>query len=111
MIIKLFSYSLASQILNDCQANYSHDGARALAEFFDENAEDEEFDAVAIRCDWSEYKSACEAAGEYGWEEEEEEDDDDDDEKEEKRESQALSFLEERTTVLVHDSGVTIANF
>jgi len=109
MIIKLFSYSLANQILNDCQANYSSDGARALAEFFDENAEEEEFDAVAIRCDWSEYKSACEAASEYGWEEEEEEEEDE--EKEEKRESQALSFLEEKTTVLIHDSGVTIANF
>jgi hypothetical protein len=109
MIIKLFSCSLANQILNDCQANYSHDGARALAEFFDENAEGEEFDAVAIRCDWSEYKSACEAAGEYGWEEEE--DEEEDDEKEEKRESQALSFLEDKTTVLVHDSGVTIFNF
>jgi len=110
MIIKLFSYSLANQILNDCQANYSPDGARALAEFFDENAEDEEFDAVAIRCDWSEYASAVEAAGEYGWEEEDDEDDDDD-EKEEKKENHALSFLEERTTVLIHDSGVTILNF
>jgi len=110
MIIKLFSYSLANQIMRDCQANYSSDGARALAEFFDENAEEEEFDAVAIRCDWSEYKSACEAASEYGWEEDVD-DDDDDDEKEEKRESQALSFLEDKTTVLIHDSGVTILNF
>jgi hypothetical protein len=113
MIIKLNSYSLANKILNECQASYSYDGAQALAEFFDENSENEEFDAVIIRSEWGEYKSAIEAAGEYGWEADDDDDDndDDDDEKEEKREKQALSFLEDNTTILVHDSGVTIFNF
>ena len=108
MIIQLNSYALANQILSDCQANYSYNGALALAEFFDENAENEEFDPVTIRCDWSEYKSAIEAASDYGWDDD---DDDDDDDKEEKKEKSALNFLENNTTVLVHDSGVTIVNF
>ena len=106
MIIQLNGYALANQILSDCQANYSHSGAFALAEFFDENAENEEFDPVAIRCDWSEYKSAIEAAKDYGWGWKYADDDDG-----EKREKSAMNFLENKTTVLVHDSGVTIFNF
>lgn len=107
MIIQLNSYALANQILSDCQANYSHSGAFALAEFFDEHAENEEFDPVAIRCDWSEYKSASAAAKEYGWKYEDEEDEDD----EEKKEKSAMNFLVNNTIVLTHESGVMIVNF
>lgn len=109
MIIQLNSYALANQILSDCQANYSYSGALALAEFFDEHAADSEFDPVAIRCDWSEYKSAIEAAEEYGWKYEDEEEEDE--EEEEEKEKSAMAFLEDKTTVLVHESGVMIVNF
>lgn len=110
MIIQLNSYALANQILSDCQANYSYSGAVALAEFFDEHAENEEFDPVAIRCDWSEYKSAIEAASDYGWKYDDEDDEDDEDD-DEKKEKSAMNFLENNTTVLVHESGVMIVNF
>ena len=107
MIIQLNSYALANQILSDCQASYSYSGALSLAEFFDEHAENEEFDAVAIRCDWSEYKNAIVAAKEYGWKYDEDEDEDED----EKKEKSAMNFLEHNTIVLVHDSGIMLVNF
>lgn len=54
-----------------------------------------EFDRVAIRCDWSEYKSAIEAAEDIYSEEFGEED-------------EALEWLRERTQVIEFDGGVIV---
>lgn len=48
-------------LLEDEYANWSRDGATALVEYLDEIDPDMEFDAVAIRCDFYEYKSAMDA--------------------------------------------------
>ncbi len=57
---------MAEALRNDENANWSYQGARAMAEYLDEYMpEDAEFDRVAVRCDWSEYKSAVEWADDY----------------------------------------------
>ena len=63
-----------------------------------------EFDAVAIRCDYSEYASALEAAKEYGFEPEE-------DAGEEEREQAAIEWLQDQTQVIEFHGGVIIASF
>ena len=62
-------YEIAHELMQDTNANWSRAGAFALAEYFEELEEDLgesiEFDAVAIRCDFSEYESFQEWASEY----------------------------------------------
>ena len=60
------TYDIADALCNDENANWSRAGAYSLAEYLDENMpEDAEFDHVAIRCDFSEYKSLMDWADEY----------------------------------------------
>ena len=65
MIETLTTYQIAARLLRDSNACWSRPGAFALAEYLqsveDETGEQIEYDAVAIRCDWSEYPSAVEA--------------------------------------------------
>ena len=57
---------IAHELIDDENANWSRAGAYALAEYLDKNMpEDAEFDHVAIRCDFSEYKSLLTFADEY----------------------------------------------
>lgn len=48
-------------LMQDENANWSREGATALVEILDEIDPDMEFDAVAIRCEYHEYKTAAEA--------------------------------------------------
>lgn len=54
-------YDIAEELMNDIYANWSRAGAFALAEYFEQLEEDLgesiEFDAVAIRCEFSQYIS------------------------------------------------------
>lgn len=103
MKITLSKYEMADMLRADNNAAWSYYGARALAEWLDDNRdEDEEFEIVAIRCDWSEHASAVEAAEQYGWER------DDDDEEAEKH---ALEWLTERTIVIDCPQPIIIQNF
>jgi hypothetical protein len=65
MIITLSTYEIANRLLNDSNACWTRAGAFALAEYLESMEEDTgeqmEYDAVAIRCDFSEYSSAVEA--------------------------------------------------
>ena len=66
------TYDIADELRRDENANWSPAGALALAEYLEEleadTGEEMEFDRVAIRCDFSEYKSLREWAEEYfGW--------------------------------------------
>jgi hypothetical protein len=108
------STSQAADLLKaDSNANWSRSGARALVEYLEELESDTgteiEFDAVAIRCDFSEYASALQAALEQGFEpnpnlgEEEQ--------SEEDKESDALSWLRDQTQVIEFEGGVIIASF
>ena len=110
----ILSTSQAADLLKaDTNASWSRLGAFALVEHLEQLEEDTgteiEFDAVVIRCDYSEYDSALEAALEQGFEpnpnlgEEEQSQED--------KEADALSWLQDQTQVIEFDGGVIIANF
>lgn len=110
----LTTYEVANLLRNDENANWSYEGALALAEYLERAEEDcgeeWEFNRVDIRCDWSEYATATECAGDYGWEW----CNDDEltvEEEEEAKEESALRYLHGRTTVIEFSGGVIVANF
>jgi hypothetical protein len=98
----------ADLLLADDNAGWTYAGARALVEYLedlkDDTGEEIEFDAVALRCDFSEYPNAREAAEECGWEPDEGADSDD-------AEEAALKWLTDRTTVITFNGGVIIQQF
>lgn len=108
MKITLTTYQIAGYLMQDTNAQWTRSGAYALAKDLEEmeihSGEEMEFDVVAIRCDFAEYSSAVEAAGEYGWSAEPDEYDD-------ANEAAALSWLHDRTSVISFDGGVIIAKF
>jgi len=59
----------ADILFKDSNANWSYAGARALAEYLEEyedsTGEELEFDYVAIRCDFAEWDSLQDWAGDY----------------------------------------------
>lgn len=98
----------ATKLMEDQYAHWSWDGAKALIEYL-EDLEDSldkpiELDTVAIRCEFSEYDSALEAAEYHNFIPP-------DDEDEDEIEAAALKYLEERTTVIQFDGGVIIQQF
>jgi len=97
----------ADLLVADTNAGWSYEGAFALVEYLenleDDTGEEMEFDAVALRCDFSEYESAREAAEEYGWEPDEDADED--------AEEAALEWLNDRTTVITFGGGVIVRQF
>ena len=94
-------------LATDDNAGWSYAGARALVKYLenleDDTGEEIEFDLVALRCDFSEYPNAREAAEEYGWEPEDADSDD--------AEEAAAGWLGDRTTVITFDGGVIIQQF
>jgi hypothetical protein len=62
-------YDIAHELMQDTNANWSRAGAFALAEYFEQiemdTNEELDFDAVAIRCDFSQYESLQEWAIDY----------------------------------------------
>ena len=108
MKITLNTYDIANHLMRDDYAKWTRSGAYALAqhleEMEDEADEEMELDVVAIRCDFAEYSTAAEAASEYGWAPEP-------DEYDEANESAALSWLQDRTSVIEFDGGVIISQF
>lgn len=70
MIVKTLSTREVSDLLlADENANWSRSGSLALAEWFEELSDEfntpQEFDRVAMRCDFSEYKDLFAFAQEY----------------------------------------------
>jgi hypothetical protein len=63
-----------------------------------------ELDVIALCCEWQEFKTALEAAVEYGF-------DGDEDEDEDAREEAALDWLREQTQVVEFDGGVLVMGF
>ena len=92
----------------DDNVDWSWSGAEALVEYLedleDSLGESIAFDRVAIRCEYSEYSSALEAAQDYGFIPEDDEDEDD-------VESSAIAYLEDKTTVIKFEGGVIIQQF
>ena len=94
-------------LVADKDGGWSYAGARALVEYLenleDDTGEEIEFDRVALRCDFSEYPNAREAAEEYGWEPEDADSED--------AEEAALEWLNDRTTVISFNGGVIVQQF
>lgn len=99
---------IADALRADDNAAWSYAGARALAEYLEQYEEDtgieNEFDRVAIRCEFSEYANATEAAGEYDFEPDEGADEDE-------TEAAALKYLNDRTMVIEFNGGIIIQAF
>ena len=97
---------IADQLRADDNAAWSYKGSRAMAEYLEELeeslGEELEFDRVAIRCDYSEYESAVEAATDYGWKADEDEDE---------QEASAAEWLGRRTAAIPFDGGIIVQGF
>ena len=97
---------IARELIQDENAGWSREGAYALAEHLDgdEIWNGMEFDRVEVRCTFSEYKDAVEAAVAYNW-------DSDypqiagNEANEADRESRALRYLSGLTTVILVGGG------
>ena len=116
---------IVRQLLDDDNAAWTYEGARALAEYL-EGCEDDaggtcnhcgsdthriEFDRVALRCEFSEHASALEAARQqdpdFGSDLIQEDDDREPEDKTQQLEDYALDWLRDRTTVLETAGGST----
>ena len=113
MIQELTTYEVADLLLADPNANWTRNGALALAEHLEQLeldlGEPISFCRVAIRCHWSEYASTIEAAKEFGGFY------DNPDEGSSNGhppscEFCALDYLQDKTTVIEFDGGIIVAN-
>lgn len=100
-------------LLSDTYANWSPAGARAIIEYLEDlessQSAEIELDTCALRCHYSEFDTALEAALEYGYEPnpnlgEEAQDADE-------KELDALDWLNDRTEIIKFPEGIIIANF
>jgi hypothetical protein len=111
----LTTWQIADALKQDENAGWSYEGSKALAEYLDqldqETGEDTELDVVAIRCDWSECKTAKDAAMQYGWEFEVEDGENDEGEFDDLIEQKALEYLKDRTQVIEFEGGIIVAQF
>ena len=107
----LNTHDIANELLADEYANWSRAGAFALAEHLEDleeaTGEEMELDCVAIRCEFSEHKTALEAALEYSSMDDIVQRRDAIDSLEES----ALGYLHENTMVCEFDGGVIVGNF
>ena len=110
MIKRLTIYNIGDALVAQ---GFSRRAALALATFLDEDCrENEELDAVAIACEWSEFESAvkfcCEYFGgtwksEIGIEEDEEDEED--------LEKFALEYVLREETALEFSGGILVAGY
>ncbi len=96
---------------------FSYDALRAIFDYYEEYENDTkekvEFDPIAICCEWSEYVSAWDAMEQYRPDDMPVEGEAGDDlvEIQAKNEAAALEWLQDQTTVLIHDKGIVIIQF
>ena len=92
-------------LLEDDNAAWSREGAQALIEWLEqlelETDQEFEFDRVAIRCEWSEYDRAKDAALDYSWSLPPRDEDETDEEYHERTEEEALDYLRDNTNVIL----------
>lgn len=100
------SSDIADALRRDENANWSPAGARALAEYLEEmedgTGEEMEFDRVAIRCDYAEYKSLREWSKEYfgsewNWGS--------------KLDDEIRDYITERGVLIEFDGGIIVSSF
>ena len=116
----LSTYEVADILKQDDNANWSHAGSLALAEFLEEmeeaTGEEMELDVVAIRCDFSEYDSliewaecywgtvnkVCQASKHFGWDTETDE---------EEKEESIREHIEDHGILIEFDGGIIVSSF
>ena len=114
MKITLSTNDIASRLIDDSYASWSYNGANALAEWLEEYEESSgmecEFDACAIRCDFSEYESLVDWAEENLSDYKEElgiDEDMDEDEIDDK----IRECINNNTTLIEFDGGIIVGVF
>lgn len=109
MKITLSRTRAAYMLLDDKNASWSYEGARALCEYIEELEEDcgeeIEFDVVAIRCDYSEHASLEEWAKDYGFEPEASPED------EREREEEIRDYIMDHGKLIEFEGGVIVSSF
>lgn len=112
----LSTHQIVDRLFADKDAGWTWEGAKALADYLEQLEQDTgtemEFDAVAFRCEYSEYGSLLEWAQqhfgdpdykeEFGFDEDTEEDDMDD---------PIRDYLNDHTTLIEFNGGIIIADF
>ena len=97
----LSTNEVINELRRDEYAGWSYEGAKAIAQYLKEyeesTGEELQFDPVAIRCEFTEYENAIEAAAQYT--------------SELTTEAAALEYLQDHTTVIEFDGGVIIQAF
>ena len=97
----LSTNEVINELRRDEYAGWSYEGAKAIAQYLKEyeesTGEELQFDPVAIRCEFTEYENAIEAAAQYT--------------SEFTTEAAALEYLEDHTNVITYDGGVIIQDF
>lgn len=105
----LTKYDIAHELLQDENAMWTRAGAFALAEHLDqyeeETGEEMELDVVAIRCDFSQYSSLEDWAGDYGLNE------DSLDDAHEEREDNIRSFIRDNGQLIEFEGGIIVSSF
>ena len=101
----LSTLEAANILFNDEFAGWTYAAAYALVEYLEEleeeTGEEMELDRIALRCEFSEYKSAVEAASYF----------DEDFSEFTDSEAVALAYFDERTNVITFEGGVLIQQF
>jgi len=96
MIKQVYEYEFIDTLTRDEYSSFTYNGASALYEYLTDLEEDMdqeiEFDRVAIRCDYSEYKTLDEILNQYD-------------------DINTLDDLRDNTTVIEFDNGFIIQNF
>tara|TARA_R110002020_G_scaffold22756_1_gene76517 strand:- start:291 stop:581 length:291 start_codon:yes stop_codon:yes gene_type:complete len=96
MIKQVYEYEFIDSLTKDEYASFTYNGASALYEYLTDLEYDMdqeiEFDRVAIRCDYSEYKTLDEILNQYD-------------------NINTLDDLMDHTTVIEFDNGFIIQNF
>ncbi len=118
MIQTLSTTQVADLLMRDGNAAWSYAGALALAEYLEQYEGDSgqpiEFDAIAIRCEFTEYEDILEAARVYDCDYTSNMYNDDDTENEnylEETIAWCLEWLQDRTQVIEFNGGIIIQDF
>tara|TARA_R100000388_G_C7161946_1_gene119677 strand:- start:26 stop:325 length:300 start_codon:yes stop_codon:yes gene_type:complete len=95
----LSTSEIAESLRQYSQMSYKASFAMAdyLEEYEESTGEELELDPVAIRCEFTEYENAIEAAAQYT--------------SEFTTEAAAIEYLEDHTTVITYDGGLIIQDF
>ena len=103
MIKKINFQDFCDSFSDTYKNNFTYEGKKALFEYLelleDGTGEQIELDPIALCCDYTEYASGLQWAGETG------------DEKDFTSEDDALDYLKDKTQVIEFDGGIIIQNF